>query len=65
MGPAVPGNIPWWQIKQWAEDHDMTLGQRHMLDICFQRMDEVYRGWMAEQQKEQVEIQKQQKVGRR
>jgi len=59
MGPPVPGNIPWWQIKLWAEDHDMTRSQFRMLDICIRRMDETYRQWFAERQVRETEIQQQ------
>jgi len=57
MGPSVPGNIPWWQIRLWARDHDMTAGQRHVLDICIQRMDETYRTWSTERQKQEQQQQ--------
>jgi hypothetical protein len=48
MGAPVPGNIPWWQIRLWAQDHDMTRTQFLMLDVCIRKMDETYRAYVRE-----------------
>ena len=48
MGPPVPGNIPWWQLKLWAQHHGLTRSQFTMLDICVRKMDEVYRTWIRD-----------------
>jgi hypothetical protein len=62
MGPPVPGNIPWWMIRLWAQDHHMTRGQMLMLDVCIRKMDETYRMWMRdkmETERKALELQRQ------
>lgn len=55
MGPPVPGNIPWWMLRLWAKDRDLTKGQFMLLDVCIQKMDEVYRTHFREQQQAESE----------
>jgi len=58
MGPPVPGNIPWRDLRMWADTHDLTRGQFMMLDICVRKMDEAYRDWVRERQDREQEITK-------
>jgi len=43
----------------------MTAGQRHMLDICIQRMDETYRRWTSDKQQAEQQAQQASKGGGR
>jgi hypothetical protein len=51
FGPAVPGDIPWWQLAAWAEHHGMTSGEFAILDLSVRAMDRVYRAWWVTHQK--------------
>ncbi len=45
MGPAMPGDIPWTVLRQWAEFNRLTRGEYDMLDRVIQAMDGEYRNW--------------------
>lgn len=53
MGAPVPGNIPWWMIRVWAQHYDLSQSQFAMLDLCIRTMDETYRAWIREKMEQE------------
>jgi hypothetical protein len=48
MGPAVPGDIPWMVVREWARFHHLSRPEFEMLDRVMQAMDGEYRDWWIE-----------------
>jgi hypothetical protein len=51
MTAAVPGRIPWRDIRAWCGEHNYGPGEMEFMDACFGQMDAEYSAWHAEQMK--------------
>ena len=45
MGPAMPGPIPWRDVRDWCDFHDYAGQAVAFLDECLRGMDQEFMAW--------------------